>query len=110
MRLLRLGLLWWSFFDEVGVADSWRMTMTSTGNLDDVARLKRCVCGLRLVVRVAVCALTTVVFHDGRRWYLYRFLAGFLLIKRSTLFFLINKNGKSYALFKKNIKACISTA
>jgi hypothetical protein len=32
---------------------------------------------------------------------MYRFLAGFPLIKRLTLFFLINKNGKSFASFKK---------
>jgi hypothetical protein len=41
------------------------MTMTPAGNLDDDAHLQRCVCGLRLVARVAVCALATVVFHDG---------------------------------------------
>jgi hypothetical protein len=32
----------------------------------------------------------------------YWFLAGFPLINRPTLFFLIHENGKSFALFKKN--------
>jgi hypothetical protein len=75
------------------------MMMTSASNLDDDACLQWCVCGLCLVARVAVCALAMVVFHDGRRGRLYRFLAGFPLIKRPTLFSLINENGKSFALF-----------
>jgi hypothetical protein len=54
-----------------------------------------------LLARVAVCALAMVVFHDGRQGRLYRFLAGFLLIKRPTLFSLINENGMSFALFQK---------
>jgi hypothetical protein len=80
------------------------MTMTLAGNLDVNARLQWYVCSLCLVARVARCALATVVFHDGRRGGLYRFLdrflAGFLIIKRPTLFSLINENGKSFASFK----------
>jgi hypothetical protein len=79
------------------------MTMTLADNLDDDARLQRCVCSLCLVARVAVCALAMVVLHDGRRGYLYRFLADFLLIKWPTLFSLINENGKSFALFQKKL-------
>jgi hypothetical protein len=71
--------------------------MTPADNLDDDACLLRCVCGLCVVARVAVCALATVVLYDGRRGCLYRFLAGFSLIKRRTLFSLINENGKSFA-------------
>ena len=77
------------------------MTMMLVGNLDEDPRLQRCVCSLPLVARVAVCALAMVVFHDGRRGCLYRFLAGFPLINRQTLFCLINENGKSVVLFKK---------
>jgi hypothetical protein len=43
------------------------MTMTAAGNLGDDVYLQRGVCGLCLVVRMAVCTLATVVFHDGRR-------------------------------------------
>jgi hypothetical protein len=50
---------------------------------------------------VAVCALAMVVLHDDCRECLYRFLAGFLLIKWPTLFFLISKKDKSFAWFKK---------
>jgi hypothetical protein len=48
--------------------------------------------------------LTTVVFHDGRRGRLYRFLVDFSLINLQTLyFFSINENNKSFALFLKKI-------
>jgi hypothetical protein len=57
---------------------------------------------------VAVCAFAAVVFHDGRRGCLYRFLVGFPLINRPTLFFLIVENGKSFALFKKKIFSATS--
>jgi hypothetical protein len=77
------------------------MTMTPANNLDDDACLQRCVCGLCLVARVVVCALATVVLHDGRRECLYQFLASFPLIKRPTLFSLINENGKSFTWFQK---------
>jgi hypothetical protein len=56
-----------------------------------------------LLARVAVCALAMVMFHEGHRGRLYRFLAGFLLIKRPTLFSLINENGTSFALFQKKM-------
>jgi hypothetical protein len=77
------------------------MTITSADNLDDDACLQWCVYDLCFVARVAVCALAMVMYHDGRRGCLYRFLAGFPLIKRPTLFSLINKNGKSFAWFQK---------
>jgi hypothetical protein len=75
------------------------MTMTPTDNLDEESHLQWCVCGLCLVAWVIVCPLRrscsmTVVS--------YRFLVGFPLIKRSTLFFLINEDGKSFASFQKN--------
>jgi hypothetical protein len=53
------------------------MTMTPVSN---DPRLLWCVCGERLVARMAVCVLATVMFHDGRRECLYRFLVGFPLI------------------------------
>jgi hypothetical protein len=56
------------------------MMMTPVNNLGDDPRLMWCVCGERLVARMAVCALATVVFYDGRRGCLYRFLADFPLI------------------------------
>jgi hypothetical protein len=49
------------------------MTMTPVNNLDDDPRLHWCVCSLRLVARMAVCALAMVVFHDDRRGCLYGF-------------------------------------
>jgi hypothetical protein len=48
-----------------------------------------------------VYAFAMVVFHDGWQRCMYQFLADFLLISRSTLFFLINKNEKSLTPFKK---------
>jgi hypothetical protein len=48
------------------------MMMTPAGNLDDDLCLERCVWGLRLLARMAACALATIVFHDSRRGYLYR--------------------------------------
>jgi hypothetical protein len=81
------------------------MTMTPADNLDDDACLQWCVCGLCLVARVVVCVLAMVVFYDGRRGCLYRFLADFPLIKRPTLFSLINENGKYFACFQKK-KLC----
>jgi hypothetical protein len=68
------------------------MTMMLADNLNVDALLEWCVCSLRLVARVAVCALAMVVFHGDRRGCSYRFLAGFPIIKRPTLFFLINEN------------------
>jgi hypothetical protein len=78
------------------------MTMTPADNLGDDARLQWCVCGLCLVAKVAVCALAAVVLHHGYQGCLYRFLAGFPLIKRPTPFSLINENGKSFVWFLKN--------
>jgi hypothetical protein len=77
------------------------MTMTLADNLDVDTRLQWCVCSLRLVARVARCVLAMVVFHDGRRGYLYRFLAVFPIINWPYLFSLINKNSKSFASFQK---------
>jgi hypothetical protein len=54
-----------------------------------------------LVSSVAVSTLAAVVFHYGRRWYLYRFLTGFPLINRPTLYFLTNKNNMYFASFQK---------
>jgi hypothetical protein len=77
------------------------MTMTPVSNLGEDPRhmwlCVRCSFGRQ----GAVCALAAVVFHDGRRGCLYRFSIGFPLINRPALFFLINKNDKSFALFKK---------
>jgi hypothetical protein len=58
--------------------------MMSVGNLDDNACLRQCVCGLCLAARVAICALATVVFHNGGRGCLDRFLGDFPLIKWPT--------------------------
>jgi hypothetical protein len=57
--------------------------------------------GARLIARVTVSALTTIVFHDDQRGCLYWVLVDFWLINRPTLFFLINKNDKYFALFQK---------
>jgi hypothetical protein len=65
------------------------MTMTPVGWLATSATTL-VVCCARLVARVVACALAAVVFHNGRRGCLYRFLVGFPLINRPTLFFLIN--------------------
>jgi hypothetical protein len=77
------------------------MTMTPANNLDDDACLQWCVCGLCLVARVVVCVLTMVVFYDGRRGCLYQFLTGFPLIKRPTLFSLINEKWQIFCLVSK---------
>jgi hypothetical protein len=69
-----------------------------------------CACGARLVARVAVCAFAVVVFYDGRRGCLYRFSVGFPLINRPTLFFLIDENDKSFALFQKKKKSATSVS
>jgi hypothetical protein len=75
------------------------MTMASVSNFGDNPRLLF-VCAVsreRLVARVVVCVLAMV---NGRWECSYRFLADFLLINRSTLFFLINKNSKSFDWLK----------
>jgi hypothetical protein len=67
--------------------------MTPVSNLDDDAPLRRCVCGLSLVATVCLClTLATVVFPDGLQGCISRFwLAGFMLINWSTLFYLTNE-------------------
>jgi hypothetical protein len=75
------------------------MTMTLADNLDVDARLQWCV--FAFGSWVARYALAMVVFHDGRRGCLYRFLADFPIFKRPTLFSLINEHSKSFASFQK---------
>jgi hypothetical protein len=75
------------------------MMMALVSNFGDNPRLLF-VCAVsreRLVARVVVCVLAMV---NGWWGCSYRFLAGFLLINRSTLFSLINKNSKSFDWLK----------
>ena len=63
--------------------------MKLVSNLDD-ALVFSGVCVVCLWYSGPLCVLETVVLHNGRRVYLYRFLARFPLINWSTLFFLKN--------------------
>jgi hypothetical protein len=88
-------------FIAVGLASSGSSEYNNVGEQPRQRPTSLSVCGLRLVARVVVCALTTVLLHDSRRGYIYQVLVGFLLSRRSILFFLINKNGKPFCSFKK---------
>jgi hypothetical protein len=88
---------WWSFLQ--GSQSRCRVMMTLGATSTMIMAPVVCV-QLMWVSRVVVCALTMVMFHDGRQGWLYRFLASFLLINRPTLFFLINVNDKSLPLSK----------
>ena len=82
-RPLRRGLPRWPLFSGIR---SLKSDDDDTGGQPQRRPSFSAVCvQFVLVARVAVCTLTTVVFHDSRREFLFRLSAGFPLINRPTL-------------------------